>query len=155
MIAPEQVAGHLADLAPYLSICEAQLLDFSSRAGYGPWLKVRVENPDLLVGMKPGQRFHLMLIAIGDDDMPATNDPEKRKPYKASQIAGMMCNEPSFRQFITATYGEACPTAEDAAVWLRESCGVESRSYLDSNPAAAEIFQNIIREFDEWKKGAA
>jgi hypothetical protein len=133
-------------------VCECQLIDFSGRAGYGPWLKVRVENPESLVGFAAGQRFHLLLVAIGDDDVPATANPEARKPYKLSQLAGMMCADAEFRAFIGATYGEPCHDKDDAAQWVREACGVESRSFLDSNQEAGETFKTILQSFDEWKQ---
>ena len=155
MIQPEDVPGYLSDLAPYLSlVCEGQIIDFSIRAGYGPWLKIRVPEPGLLEGLKPGQRFHVMMIHVPEDEMPASKDPEKRKPYRPSQMAGYLCNEPGFREFIAVTYGEVCHDTDEAAEWIRGLCGVRSRSELDSNPAAAETFRNMINEFDSWKRGS-
>jgi len=153
VIPPEQVPGHLTDLGPYLSlVCEAQVLDFSVRAGYGPWLKLRVENPESLVGLATGQRFHLLLVAIGDDEMPAAANPQDRKPYKQSQIAFLLCQDHQFWAFIKEQYGAACNDAHDAGNWLRESCGIESRAYLDSNPDAAETFKRIDTEYQAWKQ---
>ena len=153
MIPPEQVPGHLTDLGPYLSlVCEAQVLDFSVRAGYGPWLKLRVENPESLVGLATGQRFHLLLVAIGDDEMPAAANPQDRKPYKLSQLAGMLCADEQFRHWVTQQYGEHCHDKYQAARWLREACGVESRSFLDSVDSAGDTFRDIMRGFDEWKQ---
>ena len=153
MISPEEVAGHLVDLAPYMSlVAECQVLDFSIRAQYGPWLKIRVAEPGMLQGLEAGQRFHLMMIAIGSDEMPAALNPEDRKPMKLSQIAGYLCTQEEFRLWVTETYGEPCHDKDEAAQWLREATGVESRAYLDSNEAAAEIFRDIIREYDRYKQ---
>ena len=153
MIPPESVAGHLADLAPYMSlVAECQVLDFSTRAQYGPWIKIRLAEPGMLQGLEAGQRFHLMLIKIGDDEMPAALEGKERKPYKLSQLAGLLCNEEQFRHWVTREYGDACPDYDTAAQWLRESCGVESRAYLDSNETAAEIFRGIMADYDAYKQ---
>ena len=157
MIQPEEVPGHLEDLKPYVSlVCEAQVLDFNARAGYGPWIKFRFQNPETLAGFATGQRFHLLLIAIGDDDMPATANPQDRKPYKLSQISGMLCSQDDFRQWVTQTYGEVCHNKDEAADWVRKACNVESRSLLDVDETAATTFRAIMAAFDAWKqKGAA
>ncbi len=151
MIRPEQVSQTVNDLAPYLRVCEAQVIDFSARAPYGPWLKTRVDVA-VLGDLKPGDRLHLMLIKIGDDEMPATTTGE-RKPYKLSQIAGMLCADEQFRHWITEVYGEPCLDSEGAAIFIRNACNVASRALLDSNPVAGETFRNMTREFDEYKRG--
>ena len=156
MIAPERVPGLISDLSPYLSlVCEAQVLDFSRRAHYGPWVKFRVPEPGLLQGMEAGQRFHVLLIRVMEDEMPATANPEDRRPYKVSQLAGMMCADSQFRAFITATYGEVCHNKDQAAEWVRGACNVASRSLLDTDETAAETFRGILKAFDEWKKEAS
>ena len=153
MIAPEQVPGHIADLAPYMALaCECQVIDFSTRAQYGPWLKTRIDDGALLKGMEQGQRFVMMLVKLGDDDMPAAGEGKERKPYKVSQQAGYLCNQPEFWGFVKHTSGEPCNDASEAATWLREMCGVESRSFLDSNPDAAETFKRIDQEYQDWKQ---
>lgn len=153
MIQPERVPGLIADLAPYVAVaCECQVIDFSKRAGYGPYLKTRMPDAELLNGFESGQRYHMLLIRIMEDDMPATANPEDRKPYKTSQLAGMMCADEQFRHFITATYGEVCHNKDQAAEWVRQACGVESRSLLDVDETAAQTFRVILQAFDEWKK---
>lgn len=153
LINPEQVAGALTDLAPFMSlVSEAQVLDFSRNAGYGPWVKLRFPEPGLLKGLETGQRYHVLFIHITEDEMPAAAEGKERLPYKLSQIAGMMCADENFRHFITASYGEPCHNKEDAAQWLREACGVESRSYLDVNDTAAETFRGILKAYDAWKQ---
>ena len=153
MIAPEQVPGHIADLAPYMALaCECQVIDFSTRAQYGPWLKTRIDDGALLKGMEQGQRFVMMLVKLGDDDMPAAGEGKERKPYKLSQLAGMLCADPQFWAFIKDSYGEACPDKDTAAQWVREACGVESRSFLDSVEASGTTFRGIMESFDSWKQ---
>lgn len=153
MIPAERVHEHLHAISPYMAlVAEVQVIDFSRQARYGPYLKTRIEDPGLLAGFEQGQRYHMILIRIGDDDMPATANPDDRKPFKLSQQAGYLCTQPEFWAFITQTYGEPCHNKDDAADWVRKACGVESRSYLDANERAAETFRGIVKAYDEWKQ---
>ena len=86
--------------------------------------------------------------------MPAALEGKERKPYKASQLAGMMCADEQFRHWITQTYGTVCHDKDQAAQFIREACGVASRSLLDSDPVSAEIFQNILKSYDDYKQGS-
>ena len=152
MTPPEKAARLLQELGQYLNVTEAQLIDYSVRARYGPWIKLRVENDALLDGLKPGQRFHMILIAIGEDDMPATANPADRKAYKCSQLAGMLCNQADFWQWITEAYDHATTNKDEAAAWLRSVCNVESRSLFDTDDIAGETFRKLMAEYDTWKQ---
>ena len=153
MIQPEEVAGHLEDLKPYMTVCEVQVIDFSRLAAYGPWLKTRIDDGELLRDLKTGQRFVMMLIKLGDDEMPAALEGKTRLPYKLSQISGMLCSQDDFRQWVTQTYGATCHNKDEAAQWVREACGVESRSQLDTDEISAGVFRGIMAAFDAWKQG--
>lgn len=151
MTSPERASVLLQELGQYLNVTEAQVIDFSVRARYGAWIKLRVESDTVLDGLKPGERFYMMLIKVGDDDMPATANPEDRKPFKLSQLAGMLCNMPDFWQWITEAYETPCSNKDEAAAWLRGACNVESRSEFDSDPVAGDTFRRFMKEFDDWK----
>ena len=153
MTTPGRAHELIDALRPYVSqVAEVQLLDFSTRAQYGPWIKVRFPSPADLAGYKTGQRFHMILVEITEDDMPAAGEGKERKPYKLSQLAGMLCADPQFWAFIKDSYGEACPDKDTAAQWVREACGVESRSFLDSVEASGTTFRGIMESFDSWKQ---
>jgi len=64
----------------------------------------------------------------------------------------MLCADEQFRHWVTQTYGEPCHDKDQAAQWLREACGVESRSFLDSVDTAGETFRGIMKAYDEWKQ---
>lgn len=152
MTAPERVPALLQELSQYLNVTEVQVIDYSLRARYGCWLKVRVDDDGLLDGLKPGERFYMMLVKLGDDEMPATANPEDRKSYKLSQIAGMLCATPEYWQWITEAYDSQITSKDEAAAWLRSVCNVESRSLFDTDDVAGETFRKLMNEFDEWKK---
>jgi hypothetical protein len=100
---------------------------------------------------KFGQRYQMILIEINDDETPM-QAPEP-KPRKLSQIAGGLCHDEKFRAWLEHEHGEPFPTAEHAAVFIRETCGVESRSFLDTNEAAAGVFRTLLSDYDEYQRG--
>jgi hypothetical protein len=70
----------------------------------------------------------------------------------AAQQAGILCNDPRFRQFAAHRSGfPGCEfSPEAAAEWLRRQCGIPSRRHLTHNLTAATRFQAIRTEFDAW-----
>lgn len=152
MTAPERVPALLQELGKYLLVTEAQVIDFSVRARYGKWAKFRIDNDALFDGLKPGERFYLITVKVMEDEMPATPNPEDRKPFKLSQLAGMFCNDKEFWQWITEAYDSQITSKDEAALWLRSVCNVESRSLFDSDTVAGETFRRLMNEYDEWKK---
>lgn len=152
MTSPERAAALLQELSQYLLVTEAQVIDFSVRARYGKWVKFRIDNDALFDGLKPGERFYLITVKVMEDEMPATPNPEDRKPFKLSQLAGMFCNQPEFWQWITEAYDHATANKDEAAAWLRSVCNVESRSLFDTDEVAGETFRKLMNEYDEWRK---
>lgn len=66
----------------------------------------------------------------------------------ASQMAGILCNDPAFRAFVAHRTGAACPDAETAARYLRAQCDVTSRRQLDTDPGACDRFDRLRTDFD-------
>jgi hypothetical protein len=163
MIQPEDVPAILEELRPYFTtIVEVQLKDWGEGANPGPWVAFRLPEPEELEpfrgqdrsgrNARTGKRYTLMLIALTDQDEPERRmDDETPRPRKLSQIAGGLCHDPKFRAWCEFAYGEPCPDEEAAANLIREVCGVESRSFLDSNPDAAALFRELLSNYDEAK----
>lgn len=82
---------------------------------------------------------------------------DKPKGGPLAKLAGMWCNEPSFWDFLnrnTGYFGENVTDSESAAHAVRVMCHVDSRSELDSNNQASELFKNKIRiPYMEWLQG--
>ena len=156
MIQPDQVPQILTELEPYMAVVvEVQLCDYGESANSGPWVKFRLPNPETLEpyrgqdrtgrNARNGKRYTLMLIELTDQDEVVRQEPG---PRKLSSIAGIMCENQEFRAWLQAEHGEAMPTSEDAAVYLRAMCGIQSRAELDSNTHAAGVFREILRDYD-------
>lgn len=162
MIQPEDVASVLEDLRPYFTtIVEAQLKDYGESANAGCWVSLRLPTPEDLEpfrgqdrsgrNARTGKRYTLMLIEINDQDEHMPPENTEPRPRKLSSIAGALCNDPNFRAWAAATYGDTFPDAEAAAQLIRGLCGVESRADLDTNDQAAKLFREILKDYDEEK----
>jgi hypothetical protein len=70
---------------------------------------------------------------------------DKPKGGPLARLAGQWCNLPEFQEWCE------CSTPDSAAIWIRDTCDVQSRADLDHNGAAAEAFNREIREpFMKW-----
>jgi len=167
MILPENVPEILTELQPYMAVVvEVQLCDYGESANSGPWVKFRLQNPEDLEpyrgqdrsgrNARTGKRYTLMLVELSDQDEPVSNGghmDETPRPRKLSQIAGGLCHDAAFRKWCELAYGDPCQDEAAAAQLLREVCGVESRSHLDSNPDAAALFRELLANYDQAKLG--
>lgn len=162
-INPEDVTEVLKALQPYLtSVCEVSLADWQDNPNSGAWVKLRLPDEKHLEvfrgkdragrTQKWGQRYHLMLIEINDDETIRMPDNPAPRATKLSQLAGVLVNKSEFRAWAQETYGDPVPDAEAAANLIRETCGVRSRADLDTNPESAKLFRELLAEYDASKK---
>jgi hypothetical protein len=86
---------------------------------------------------------------------PPANDDTDKPPRPLSQVSAILCNIVAFRRFIHEAKGfEVIPTVDEAATWVRETCGVKSRSEFDTDENAAANFRRIRGEYDAWMRAA-
>jgi hypothetical protein len=92
-------------------------------------------------------------IAHDNDD--ARDEPGK-PPRPLSQVSAILCNIVAFRRFIMEQYKgwDQIPTSDEAADWLREKCGVQSRRQFDTDDVAAANFKNIRSKYWAWMEAA-
>ena len=94
-------------------------------------------------------------IAMLDRANVATPPPEKesekeRRPFSSlqfSQQAALKCQDEAFARFVSERYGENDPTD-----FVRERCGVDSRSDIKPGTHAARAWIELLAEFDIWMK---
>ena len=152
---------------------ECQFVTYADSSKGGPRITLRLRDRDELeafIGME-GKRFALVLVQIGDDEQPVP--PQKREPSPAkggqlARLAGQWCKREDFARFIRPIYdramggngrswGDVSPDdftgaeggLKGAEGYCRHAilvlCDVNSRRELDSNPDAAEKFNDLIR----------
>jgi hypothetical protein len=110
----------------------------------------------------PDQSIHVAIARLNLSKRPAEqpaqiehhNDDHipGKPPRPLSQVAAILCNIVAFRRFIFEQYPglDSMPTADEAADWLRDKCGVQSRREFDTDDAAAANFRRIRSEYDAW-----
>lgn len=82
---------------------------------------------------------------------PATSEPAP-KGGSLSRDAAMMCQEPDFQRWVLSEFPDQRDAAEGstpvawAASVVRAVCGIESRAELESDPAAAKRWHELIRK---------
>lgn len=62
-----------------------------------------------------------------------------KKGGELARLAAMLCQQRDFMQFA------GCTSPDDAAAFIRRTCGIKSRSELDHDAAAAKLFHDRIR----------
>lgn len=99
-------------------------------------------------GNTAGHRFMAALVEIGDDEQPVQQpQPEKAKGGPLAKLAGMLCADPNFWEFLNDEFmlPADVTNAEQAAMVIRNVCQIESRAELDSNLEAEMDFHASIR----------
>ena len=118
-----------------------------------------------LVATPLGQRYMVAYSAIGDDEMPIEPEPEpdlgpkndavSAKPLTKErrkfdelplpQQVALKCQDADFQNFISSTY-----MSDDAAVIVRDICGVQSRSEIVPHTDAAMAWRELMADFNIW-----
>lgn len=115
-------------------------------------------------------RFAMVLVPIGDDEMPmmqVPNDPqllwgildtgqrvlERVSSKRPSNAAALLCKDPAFGWFMYARRHDLPkmvmprPREDDVANWLRETCDIDSRSRLD---AQGGVWRRLMADYSSW-----
>lgn len=105
------------------------------------------DTPDEILRDFVGARYMVVMVRIGENE-----EPMERQPVnKHISVAGMLCRDPQFWEFLFEQ-GLLLETSEkDATDWLKSYLNVESRSELKDNEEAQIALNKILREFKEWK----
>ena len=107
-----------------------------------------------------GARYMVVLVQIGDDELPVAKEPIVDPPNGKAQSwndcapskqAGIRCAEPIFWAFVKEEFKVACGSADMAASFVRAHCKVNSRAHFNANPAAKAVWQSLDSKFQAWK----
>lgn len=117
----------------------------------------------------PGTPAALAALKVGHAAKSDEQAEEKPKGGALAKLAGMLCQDPAFVQFIRPEYdkimggdgsawGDVSPKLDfggSLEKYARHAilviCGVTSRAELDHNPTAAALFHDSIRKpYAEW-----
>lgn len=105
-------------------------------------IKVDIEPRDVAKfhAMFPSADMPIALAPLVADFEQHKPEPvERPKGGNLAKLAGQLCNNPEFQEMI------GVHNAEDAANEIRSVCGITSRSELDHNAEAANLFHLEFR----------
>ncbi len=105
------------------------------------------EIPNEILRDFVGARYMVVMVRIGENE-----EPMERQPVnKHISIAGMLCRDPQFWEFLFEQ-GLLLETSEkETTEWLKSYLNIQSRSELKDNEEAQIALNKILREFKEWK----
>ncbi|WP_150123837.1 hypothetical protein [Achromobacter xylosoxidans] len=96
------------------------------------------------------------MLTRGDSGRPvrAVRAPAAGKGAALSRLAAMWCQSEPFQDWVETRIGAAplgVSREQHAAQYVRDMCGVTSRSQLDHHALAADMFHAVIRKpFRRW-----
>lgn len=128
------------------------------------------EVPEGLATAPLGSRYMIALVEIGDDELPKVvqlNPPPASKrtweELKASQQAGIYCNEPAFQKFLNEgirtsadrmgggrAWSKPVTNTDEAAEAVRFLCVVNSRADLDKTSSTGDRWNEIVSMYRGW-----
>lgn len=101
------------------------------------------EIPEELMRDFVGARYGCALVRIQDDETPTVYNNRVKK-------AGMLCKDFPFKQFIGVKAGEKFDDEDQCAKALCVLLGIESRTELNGNKQAQIMFDELVKEYEEW-----
>jgi hypothetical protein len=123
-----------------------------SKDGFVLTLAVHPDDiPDDLTRDFIGSRYQVVMVRLGDDDQPMSREGEFPGDH-AVKMAGILCREKEFwrwlneREMLMEMNEKACTE------WLTSYIGIESRKELKTNVEARNLFNQLKRSFDAWRK---
>jgi len=165
-----------ADLARKNSISLEAKKDALAQRQNGDWkVSFTVQGTDMdprLTQAPMGTRYAVVLVEIGDDELPVQQKESRAKPrqdapqnsrpdgakrmdwreVQPAAQAGIRCAEPAFTSFLREQYKrDWIESGLDAAECVRLICNVTSRSQLGSNQKARIIWKQLDDHFQAWK----
>jgi len=102
------------------------------------------ETPEELLRDFVGARYACVMVRIKDD--------ETATPYSNRVMtAGILCRTPKFHDFVESVYTHDKCDESYAAELVCSICGITSRSELNGNKAAMDAFDELLKDFENWK----
>jgi hypothetical protein len=117
------------------------------RTGYVLTLALHPDEiPEELLRDFVGSRYGCALVRIKDDESPTEYSNRVKQ-------AGMLCRHPDFQRFMLDSYAanELPLTEDETAALLCRLCDIESRTQLNGDVNAKQLFDDLMLEYNEWK----
>lgn len=125
-------------------------------------LTFRVHEEDFasaepVVNSRLGTRLAMAFVQVNEDEttraLKTEAGPDTEDGERAVRMAGMLCRELTFREWLMNAHQVGDPigndvcTEEEAATWLCAQCGIQSRRELANRPTARQKLYDIKEQF--------
>lgn len=131
---------------------------FLKQDGRGFVLSILIHPNDLhkdLITAPMGTRYMVAMVELADDGT-AVAPKARSDGEKILASAVMLCKNPRFCDWLKKKRVIDEATEEKASNYIKQACGIESRSELKNDSGAQEAFMSIRSSFSEAvRRGAA
>lgn len=101
------------------------------------------EIPEELMRDFVGARYMIAMARLNDD--------ESRSHYSnRTQRAGILCKDKQFWEWLETIYGRKFDE-QSATEIIYSECKIKSRTELNGNKTAQELFDKMLKGFDDWR----
>lgn len=143
----------------------------AKKTGFGQaqdgWsLTLRIQDNDIPAHVrdaKKGTRYMVALVEIGDNEEPvvprqesvtASAGDKPKRPFAGMPYAtqsALRCRDPIFRAFLREMCAATANNPEQAADFVRQHCGVNSRSDIKPDTEAETHWLELEQWFSAWQ----
>ena len=111
------------------------------------------EIPEDLLRDFVGSRYGVVMVRINEHEEPMDRE-EEFGGAKAVRLAGILCKEPDFWEFLWDDLQIMEKNEKSASEWLRNYLNVTSRSEIKTNPEAQQLLDKINKDYLRWKNAS-
>jgi hypothetical protein len=96
-----------------------------------------------------GSRYQVVMVRLNESEQAMDREAELGGA-KAVRIAGMLCRDPKFWEYLHHDLQIIEASESEATDWLRTYLNVASRSDIRSSPEAQQLLDKVHKEFKQW-----
>ena len=120
------------------------------KEGYVLTLRIHPDDlQDELMRDFIGSRYQVVMVRLNENEQPMDRESELGGS-KAVRIAGMLCRDPQFWEYLHQDLQILEASETEATEWLRNYLNVQSRSEIKTNTQSQELLQKLHKEFKQW-----
>ena len=121
------------------------------KTGYVLTLSMHPDDiPEELLRDFVGARYQVVMVRLDTNEAPIDRQ-EEFAGDRALRIAGMLCRDPMFWEFLYSRSDISTKDYESATHWLRFYLELESRSQIKTNAVAQAQLDKLYREYTLWQ----
>ena len=121
------------------------------KTGYVLTLSMHPDDiPEDLLRDFVGARYQVVMVRLDTNEAPIDRQ-EEFAGDRALRIAGMLCRDPKFWEFLYSRSESRTKDYESATHWLRFYLELESRSQIKTNAVAQAQLDKLYREYTLWQ----